>query len=459
MTSAPSHLLRSNGNRLLLCLFLLFLFSCTTQKKVVKPVEPEPTVKDEDKVRVYDPASGKYILVPRGSVKVDTVQWTEEKGKPILSDEIEDIDKPVVKDHYTVSLFVPLNAQNYPDLEIHLDSRLVRFMQYYAGMRLAAEELKDLKVTFQSFDTETSSFEISNLLKDPAVRKSDVIVGPYEKEHVEQVASFGLLNQKVVISPWLPAFNVEPENPYLIQTIPGLSKNADAIMDYIADEHGDHKVFLVARNNPSEIQRLQYFKQNTRVRTEDLIIDDESIELAKTALDFLLEDPDGTVFVMPYYSRSDEQFVSSFLRKLHADKGTKSVIVFGLPQWTGFNSLNPNYMESLSVHISSPTHINTHHTAYRSFRDKFYRTYFVMPDNNAYQGYDLMVWIAESLARNGIQGLTGKNGNPNFGLTSGFDIRPVYKSERPSADDTPLYFENSKVRILKYINQDFEVAR
>ncbi|MEO7907305.1 MAG: hypothetical protein ABIT06_10050, partial [Saprospiraceae bacterium] len=144
---------------------------------------------------------------------------------------------------------------------------------------------------------------------------------------VEMVASFGALNKKVVVSPWLPAFSLDTENPYFIQTVPGLSKNAEAIMDYIADELINRKVYLVARNNPTEIQRLASFKKNTSVKTEDLIIDDTSIDLAKTNLGFLLDDRDGTVFVMPYYAKADEQFVSSFLRKLVADKGTHDVII------------------------------------------------------------------------------------------------------------------------------------
>jgi ABC-type branched-subunit amino acid transport system substrate-binding protein len=464
MTSAPSHRLPLNGNSIVICFLLALACACTTQKKIVKPTpDPKPPVADQDKVRVYDPASGTYILVPRGSVKVDTVKWTEDKADPIITDKDPVKDSPDLKSKYSISLLVPLNAKNYNDLESSMDSRLVRFMQYYGGMRIAASEIasQGLPITIHSFDTEGSSFEISNILNESSLRRADVIIGPYEKDHVEGVASFGLLNQKIVISPWLPAFNVDTENPYFLQTIPGLGKNAEAIMDYIGDELKNRKVFLVARNNPTEIQRLNSFKKNPAVRTEDLIIDDQSIELAKTNLSFLLDDPDGTVFVMPYYSRNDEQFVSSFLRKLHADKGNKNVIVFGLPQWTGFNDLNPNYMESLSVHISSPTYSNTGHPAYKNFRNKFYAAYFTMPDNNAYQGYDLLMWVARNLVKGGKEGLI-KGGEPSeFGLTSGFDIQPVYKKDdrRPTDKDLPLYYENARVRILKYINQDFEVAR
>ncbi|MDQ3015247.1 MAG: ABC transporter substrate-binding protein [Bacteroidota bacterium] len=461
MTSVPNRLLPLNGNNVILCLLLLLsLCSCGTTKTTTKP-PPAPTTTDADKVRIYDPASGKYILVPRDAVKVDTIKWTEETTTPVIVHKSETPEMPDKKSSYEVSLFLPLNSLNYPEFYGQVDQKLLRFMQYYGGMRIAAQEIErsGLPITFHSYDTESSYLKITEILKDPQVRKADVIIGPYDKENIEAVASFGLLNEKIVISPWLPAFSVDKNNPYFLQMVPGLNSNAAAIMKYAGEAFRNKKIFLVARNNPAEIHRLQMFKKNPAIKTEDLIIDDASIDLAKTNLSFLLDDPDGTVFIMPYYAKSDEQFVSNFLRKLHADKGTKNVIVFGLPQWTGFSSLNSNYLESLAVHISSPTYVDTSNPAYRSFRDKFYRTYFTMPDNQAYQGYDMMMWVARQLVEGGMKGLV--NRESNFGIISGYDLQPIYAAETTSPIDkkTPMYYENGKLRILKYVNQDFELVR
>lgn len=452
-----------NGNSVTIFLLLGLLIACSTPKSARKPSDTtQPSKDSDDKVRVYDPATGTYVLVPREAVKVDTVKWTEDKSNPIITDKNKTADTPGKKSQYEISLLIPLNSDNYPSLEGSIDSRLLRFMQYYGGMRIAAQDIESmgLPVKFRSFDTKLSLTQLNEILRDPGLKSSDIIVGPYDKENLESVASFGEENEKFVISPWLPAFNIDEENPFFIQVVPGLNTHADAIMDYISDALSDRKVFLVARNNPAEIQRLALFKKNPRIKTEDLIIDDESIELAKTNLSFLLDDREGTVFVMPYYSRTDENFVNSFMRKLHADKGNKNVIVFGLPQWTGFNDLNHNYMESLSVHISSPTYINTGHASYRNFRNKFYHQYFTMPDNQAYQGYDLVMWLAKTIAKEGPAGLI--NGTAaDFGLALGFQLKPVYREgvSRPSEMKTPLYYENSKVRILEFRDQDFEMVR
>ena len=470
MTSVLSRRPRLNGSSIVISLLIFLLFvACSTPKSGAKtdPKKPSdttvPSKDDKDKVRVYDPATGTYVLVPRDAVKVDTVKWTEEKTDPILTDKSIPVDVPEKKSSYEISILIPLNSDNYVSLEGNMDSRLLRFMQYYGGMRIAALDAENLglPVKFRSFDTQISLSQLNTILKDPAVRRSDVIIGPYDKENIEAVAAFGLENEKFVVSPWLPAFNIDNENPFFIQVIPGLNTHAEAIMDFIDDQYSYKKVYLVARNNPTEIQRLNLFKKNTGVKSEDLIIDDSSIDLSKTNLGFLLDDPQGTIFVMPYYSKQDEDFVNSFLRKLHADKGSKDVIVFGLPQWTGYNNVNANYMESLSVHISTGTYVNTRHSGYSNFRNKFFQQYFTMPDNQAYLGYDPLIWIAKTLAKDGPAGLVKETPSSEFGMASGFNLKPIYKEgiRKPAELKTPLYYENARVRILKFRDQDFELVR
>ncbi len=462
MTSVPNRQLRLNGSSIVACSLIFISFLACSAPKGSKKTNPPVTPKTESKVRVYDPATGTYILVPKDAVKVDTVKWTEDPTAPIVIDKETKTDIPEKKDRYGISLLIPFNINNYDILEGQPYARLIRFLQYYAGMKIAAAEFYDLgyPVTVRVFDTKTSLDEVKEVLKESGVKSADVIVGPYDKENIESVAAFGLQNEKIVVSPWLPAFNIEQENPFFIQVIPGLNTHAEAIMDYIRDELKGKKVFLVARNNSNEINRLQSFNKNLAVKTEDLIIDDASVELQRTNLKFLLEDG-GTIFILPYYSRSDESFINSFMRKLHADKGTKEVIVFGLPQWTGFSNLNPNYMESLSVHISSSTFIDVDHPFYRQFRNRYYHEFHTLPDPQAYIGYDLLHWLGKTLTEDGKGGLIGSQRQANFGLASGFDIKPVFKPVAKKASEmrVPLYYENSRVRILKYINKDFTLVR
>jgi len=464
MTSAPNHLLRLSGNKsILVWIFLLSLAACAGPKHAThKPPSVEhPTPAKEDQVKVYDPVTGTYVMVPKSSVKVDTVKWTTDTKSPIITDKVTEPEKPNKNTSFQLSLLMPFSWTSDDNADV-FDGKINRFLQYYGGVQLAMSEVDSIgyKISLHAYDVDGSLSQTQSVLNDPSLKNSDVIMGPYDKEEIESVASYGLKHEKFVVSPWLPAFNVTEENPFFIQVNPGLGTHAEAITAFIASNWPAKKVFLVARDNTTEINRLNLFKKNNHLNTEDLIIKDDSPELARTDLQKLLSD-DGTIFILPYYSKADESFVNSFLRKLHADKELKDVMVFGLPQWLSYSNLNPNYLESLSVHISVSTFIDPDHPEYDTFKKNYFDRYHVIPDLQAFLGYDLIKWLSNVLVKSGKDGLIGPSSLWPSGIASGFDIKPVYKNNASTSTSemkTPLYYENSRIRILKYEGQDFHLV-
>jgi len=460
MISAPSHLLRLSGNKYIgAWISILVLTACAGPKPVAhKPTSPPPMPPKEEQVKMFDPSTGTYVLVPRNTVKMDTVRWTVDTQEPMVTDKVIEPDKPAKKNSFQISLLMPFSIAKDGE-EDNFDGRVNRFLQYYGGVQLAMHEIDSTgyKVSIHTYDVDGTIAQTERVLRDSSINNADVIVGPYDRELIEAVATFGMKNETMVISPWLPAFSLAGENPFFVQVTPGLSSHADAITAYIADTWPNKKVFLVARDNAGEINRLNLFKKNTQLQTEDLIINDDSPELAKTDLQKLLRD-EGTIFILPYYAKADEGFVNSFLRKLHADKELKEVTVFGLPQWLSYSNINPNYMESLSVHISVSTYIDPHHEAYATFKQKYFDQFHTIPDLQAFLGYDLIKWLSNALVTSGSFGMIGNSSVWLSGIASGFNIKPVYKSgSAPSTSEmnTPLYYENTHIRILKYEGQDF----
>lgn len=191
------------------------------------------------------------------------------------------------------------------------------------------------------------------------------------------------------------------------------------------------------------------------------MITDVSPELARTDLHAHLDER-GTIFILPYYAKADESFVNSFLRKLHADKMEEDdIIVFGMPQWMGFANINSNYLENLHAHISIATYIDVTQPDYQSFKLRFTEQYHTIPDLQAFLGYDLIKWIAHTLLTEGKDALTTSQADWNQGVASGFEIRPVYKeSDDPAMDNKiPLYYQNGRIHILKYEDQDYHVVK
>lgn len=462
MISVPSRLqLLSGNNFILVGIFLLGLAACAGPKPVAhKPPSDKPPVTEEEKVKVFDPATGTYVWVPRSAVKVDTVKWTPDPQPPLVTDQPKEPDQPIKKDSYQVSLLMPFNLATGEQNDF--EGRINRFVQYYGGVELAMKELDSsgINLVVHAYDVDGTQAQTTALLDDPAIKNADIIIGPYDKDDIEAVASYGLKHETMVVSPWLPAFNVAEENPYFVQVTPGLTSHAEAISDYIAEHWPTWKVFLVARNNASELNRISLFSKNPKLVTENLIIQDDSPDLYNTDLKKLLS-TDGTIFILPYYSISDEGFINSFLRKLHADKEMEEVMVFGLPQWLNFPNLNPNYMESLSVHVSVSTFIDPNHPDYDMFRQKYFEKFHIVPDLQAFLGYDMIKWISNVLSKSGKEGIIGSSSIWFSGIASGYDIRPIYKNTTTTLGNemkTPQYYENTRIRILKYEGQDFHLA-
>lgn len=466
MISVPNHRQPLSGsNTLLLCLVICAICSCSTPKRVVvKPPPPsEPPVTKQDDVPQYDPKRDAVILVPRDAIKTDTIEWTEDKTPPIVTDAVIRPDKPIKDGAAQIALLIPFNALNAELFSEHQDPKLNRFIQYYAGVRMAMDKIDSMEmpVKVRSFDADAGAVLLPELIAKEEIKNADVIIGPYEKKDIETLAAFGLKNEIMVVSPWLPAFTMDSTNPFLIQLYPALSTHAQSITEFIRDKMHDKKVYVVTRDNPVERNRAQMFTKTEGVEAEELVIKDSSPEMLNTNLHALMSDEKGTIFILPYFLKSEETFVNAFMRKLHADKDTREAIVFGLPQWVGYTNLNANYMESLSLHLSVSTFLDVASPDYQSFKAGFYQKFHTIPDLNAFLGYDLMMWLAKSLTDHGQEGLIGHMDPQSYGLASGFDIQPVYKTTTGTSTEmnVPLYYENGRIRILQYKEQDFILVR
>jgi hypothetical protein len=457
-----------NGNSILYLFFAvlsLTLVACSASRKAGKTTTTNNRGTDkthENEIRVYDPATGTYKWVPKDMVKVDTVRMKEDDSPPLVTDADEEKDKPVTKKRqHTISLLLPFSSNSRYDISSR-DPRLERFIQYYAGMQLAVEEVDPLgrDFVFRAYDAEGLTQADNLIMRESQFAQADVIVGPYEKDGIEKMAEYGLAHDKFIVSPWLPAFSLPSENPYFIQAVPGLGAHANAITEFIATTWPFKKIYLVARDIPVEINRLSLFRKDPRLDVEELIIKDESAELTNTDLKNRFA-PEGTVFILPYYSKSDESFVNSFLRKLHAEKEAEDITVFGLPQWVGFSNLNSNYMENLSVHLTISTFLDTGHPDYKAFRSRFFDHYHTDPDLQAFLGYDLVKWMASTLRQGGSNAFISPDATWDKGIASGFRIQPVFKAGDAHDTElhTPFYYENVHIRIVKYDELDFRLLK
>ena len=150
----------------------------------------------------------------------------------------------------------------------------------------------------------------------------------------------------------------------------------------------------------------------------------------------------------------------AFLRKLRASKGSADVEVYGMPQWMHFENIEPEFFTEMHVHVSTATFIRYDTEAVRAFRQLFYDTYGTIPDEDAFNGYDVTLFTGRMLKKYGLsfpQRLSTEE--PFEGLQGMFQFAKVFStdSSAPASDrlDQYDYLENIFVHILKYQNYRF----
>ncbi len=334
------------------------LSACAANKPSVRPSSRPVPPDQPETTRVYDPATDTYVVKP-AQPAVDTIAWTP-SGRPpavfltaadTLSIPLRKPDAAVIKPSsaadfprvVTVRLALPLdaglNAGQPPD------ARQARFMQYYAGLRMALDETSAGK---RGIDWQVvTSDRLRASQEDRDAGTPHILIGPYERDSIEAWLSRMAGRNALLVSPWLPAFTPKVPSPELIQLTPGLERHAEAIMRFIRETMPGQRVVLVSRDNAAERSRLALFTAHAgELDDHELIVADTRAALDALNLAGQLTKA-GTVFILPVFARQDEAFVSGFLRKLAADKGEMPVTVFGMPQWTGFSGLNTGHMEGL----------------------------------------------------------------------------------------------------------------
>jgi len=421
---------------LLLLSLGIFLIACNPPKRTAGPARPQP---------------GKPG--PTKPAPIDTVRWTPANtgnppigttpGKPGPS-------QPQAGETYHIAFLLPFLTNqmrsNVPD-----KSRMA--LHFYTGAKIALEQLStelNINLVADVWDTQGNDADFQKLLNNPRLEKASVFIGPVRSTHVETFAEWTKKRKKILISPVTPNEDLTKANPDFIQTNPSLPSHCRAITRHIRKTNRADAVTLVCKQR--EAERLAYFQHANdggSTRFSELIVPDATTNFDKIDLKNFIKPGRTSVFVLPSWSSQD--FVMAFLRKLKDAKGSNRVEVYGMPQWRSFDAIDPEYLSSLNVHISSAGWLDYTREELKDFQQKFYDTTGTIPDEEAFNGYDVTLFTGRMLARYGLSFPNRLAAETQQTMGGQFSFAKVFSNG--AVDDsrnTPDYWENTFVHILKF---------
>lgn len=393
---------------------------------------------------------------PGAHQPMDTIRWTTPvHPKPPIGAQPAQPARPSggFGDTYHLAMLLPFLTNQTTGNTVPDKSNLA--LQFYAGAKIALEEISQtegINLVVDVYDTQANDADFLPLISNPKIAKADVFIGPVRNSHVEAFADWTKRNRKILISPETPTSELTTQNPDFIQVNPSLRAHCEAITQFVRNTHRGDDVTLVCKEK--EADRLPYF-QNANAALPgggafaELIVPDATANFDKIDLKKYFKPGRTAVFILPTWSSQD--FVMAFLRKLKETKGPSKVEVYGMPQWQSYEGIDPEYLTSLNVHISSASYIDYSVQEVKDFQQKFYESTGTIPDGDAFNGYDVMRFTGKMLRQYGLSFPENLDRETFQGLHGQFRFSRIFTSG--AVDDgynRPDYLENTFVHILKF---------
>jgi len=431
------------------CWIFLALFAIDCTPRRIGAVDTRPPVKPGTKPNKYEP--------------IDTVRWTDPANpKPPIQNgpgrRPNNETGNFSKETYRVALLLPFLTNQAQEGTVPEKSKLG--LQFYTGVKIALEAHSKAggpNIQLDVYDTQASDADFQAVLNNRNLAKAQVLVGPIRNAHVQRAAEWAKTNRKILISPESPSSGIATQQPDFIQINPSLRAHCEMIAQYVNARMKNSTVTLLCKQK--EADRLPYFQDYLKAigaaAYGEMIVPDETLNFDKTNFAPFFKPGKTAVFILPTWASQD--FVMAFFRKLKAVKGNNAVAVFGMPQWKNFESIDPEYLLALNVHITAASYIAYQSPEIQAFQQAFYDKTGTIPDEDGFNGYDITRWLCTMLGNHGLSFPERLQGNDQHLLHGNFHMVPVFNDGVVGDAFKPYdYMENKFVHILQFKKYGFE---
>ncbi|HET6990116.1 MAG TPA: hypothetical protein VFJ43_02285, partial [Bacteroidia bacterium] len=295
------------------------------------------------------------------------------------------------------------------------------------------------------YDTDDAdSAKVQEILDKPEFKTMDLILGPLSPGPFFTVSNWANEHHVAIVSPVSPANRVLFKRPDAAKALPSLSTQMEQLAIFVGNHHKDDNVIMVSSGNVKESVAANIF----RINVSKLLFPNggDTIKMTHgiTGLEALLKKDKNNVLVIP---SNIQTYVSDLLRSLNTLSDKYVIEVYGLSSWTGYDNLDPEYLQKLQFHYVAPWYIDYDSSATtKHFMKKYDDFFHGDPGVYAFAGYDVSLFFLNALNTYGpgfYQKLTEIKGE---GLQQGFDF---YRSDVESG------YENRSVRYVQVVDYQY----
>ncbi|MBA3285258.1 MAG: ABC transporter substrate-binding protein [Nitrosopumilus sp.] len=356
-------------------------------------------------------------------------------------------------DTFKIACLLPFNMEsaevfNEDNSQVMLESNSKIILEFYEGMLLAIDSLKKegLIARLYVHDTKNSNSQVSSILAKPEMKQMDVIIGPAFSTNITAVAEFAEQNKIKFVSPLSSTPYVAKDFQRSFQIIPSVNSQISIVSDYLSSKYGGQNFVLINPPRTKERELANMFRDALGNGNGSVVLSTVNYpEQGEEVLISKLKKSLTNILIIP---SSDEAYVSNLISQLYMMEDEFDIMLFGLPTWEKFETLDFNKLQDYKVHYFSTTALNDANPLVNTVKSYYMKQYKSEPSIAVYQGYDTMYLIGKSLM---------KHGRNFFSSLDQVNYTPAVNSFRFVKAGNNGGIENQSVTILTYEN--FQLVR
>ena len=315
---------------------------------------------------------------------------------------------------------------------------------FYRGFKMALDSLTALGYSFKLnvFDTRGDKVQAHNLAANPAIKASDLVVGPVYPADVKAFSD-AFTGRGALLSPLSPAPPSTIKNKQLITAETPLEYHAWGAAAYIVNNLEPKQLFILKSGFTEENDYIIPFKKaidslsgkHIKVTAVTVVHGDLSSLMPQ------LSATEQNLFIIP---AQNQHFLAVTLRALDTLSRTYPITVFGHPNWVNAGFLSAGLLQRLDVHVTSAEQVNYKNGNTIAFVKSYRRLYNIEPTTYAIKGFDEGMFFGQLLASGNFNNITAKN-------------YPALHNDFLFQKKPGLGWVNTHINIYKYSN--FELKR
>lgn len=395
--------------------------------------------------------SGTVIYIPvkeEQKVLISQEVTDEKEVNALLSRRKEGKKLPVVK----VSLLLPFMTE-----EVYPSSSTSRFIEYYEGVLLAVDSLRNqgCSIDLSVFDTGNGTDKINDILKKPEVKDADLLIGAVQNDQIHPIAEFAEKNKIRYVIPFTSKNDDVLSNAYIFQVNTPhsylyskaaqagceLFKNYNIVLLNTNDSPDDKKDFIKALKTELKQNKISY-KEYTY----------DPVTFATEVESKLSKDKPNVIIPM---SASLEALnkIKAPLVTIAQSRSEYQLTLFGYPEWQTYTRDCLEEFYALNTYIYSNFYADNLNIDVKNFYQK-YKTWYSKNLINTFPkygmlGFDTGMYFFKAMC------FYGSNFENNLKKTDHQSIQTGFNFERVNNWGG---FINTNLFIVHY-NKNFTITR